>query len=96
MGIYVIGELELAAQLSRGSLISVTGTNGKTTTVSLLGEIFANSGKVTHVVGNIGYPFSLASLIRRKEDVIVCEPFPLTGLDRFLKPLCSHALALLV
>ena len=73
MGIYVIGELELAAQLSRGTLISVTGTNGKTTTVSLLGEIFANSGKVTHVVGNIGYPFSLASLVSRKEDVIVCE-----------------------
>ena len=73
MGIYVIGELELAAQLSRGTLVSVTGTNGKTTTVSLLGEIFANSGKVTHVVGNIGYPFSLASLISRKEDVIVCE-----------------------
>ena len=73
MGIYVIGELELAAQLSRGTLVSVTGTNGKTTTVSLLGEIFANSGKVTHVVGNIGYPFSLASLVSRKEDVIVCE-----------------------
>ena len=72
-GIYVIGELELAAQLSRGTLIAVTGTNGKTTTVSLLGEIFTNSGKVTHVVGNIGYPFSLASLISRKEDVIVCE-----------------------
>ena len=73
MGIYVIGELELAAQLSRGTLVSVTGTNGKTTTVSLLGEIFVNNGKVTHVVGNIGYPFSLASLISRKEDVIVCE-----------------------
>ena len=73
MGIYVIGELELAAQLSRGTLVSVTGTNGKTTTVSLLGEIFANNGKVTHVVGNIGYPFSLAALISRKEDVIVCE-----------------------
>ena len=68
MGIYVIGELELAAQLSRGTLISVTGTNGKTTTVSLLGEIFANSGKVTHVVGNIGYPFSLASLVSRKDN----------------------------
>ena len=69
MGIYVIGELELAAQLSRGTLVAVTGTNGKTTTVSLLGEIFANSGKVTHVVGNIGYPFSLASLISRQEDL---------------------------
>ena len=73
MGIYVIGELELAAQLSRGTLLSVSGTNGKTTTVSLLGEIFANSGKVTHVVGNIGYPFSLAALVSRPEDVIVCE-----------------------
>ena len=73
MGIYVIGELELAAQLSAGTLVAVTGTNGKTTTVSLLGEIFANSGKITHVVGNIGYPFSLAALISRKEDVLVCE-----------------------
>ena len=73
MGIYVIGELELAAQLSRGTLVAVTGTNGKTTTVSLLGEIFANSGKVTHVVGNIGYPFSLAALVSRPEDVVVCE-----------------------
>ena len=73
MGLYVIGELELAAQLSRGTLTAVSGTNGKTTTVSLLGEIFANSGKVTHVVGNIGYPFSLAALVSRPEDVIVCE-----------------------
>ncbi len=73
MGIYVIGELELAAQLSRGVLTAVSGTNGKTTTVSLLGEMFANAGKVTHVVGNIGYPFSLAALVSREEDVIVCE-----------------------
>ncbi len=73
MGLYVIGELELAAQLSRGTLVAVTGTNGKTTTVSLLGEIFTNAGKVTHVVGNIGYPFSLAALVSRREDVVVCE-----------------------
>lgn len=72
-GIYVIGELELAAQLSQGTLVAVSGTNGKTTTVSLLGEIFANSGKVTHVVGNIGYPFSLAALVSKKEDMIICE-----------------------
>jgi len=72
-GLYVIGELELAYQLSQGTLISVSGTNGKTTTVSLLGEIFQNSGKRTHVVGNIGYPYSLAALESRKEDVVVCE-----------------------
>ncbi len=73
MGLYVTGELELAFQLSHGTLVAVSGTNGKTTTVSLLGEIFRNSGQVTHVVGNIGYPYSLASLVSRREDVIVCE-----------------------
>ena len=73
MGLYVIGELELASQLSRGTLIAVSGTNGKTTTVSLLGEIFRNSGKVTHVVGNIGYPYSLAALVSKPDDVTVCE-----------------------
>ena len=73
MGIYVTGELELAFQLSRGTLVAVTGTNGKTTTVSLLGEIFRNAGKMTHVVGNIGYPYSLAAMTARKEDVVVCE-----------------------
>lgn len=72
-GIYVVGELELAYQLSRGNLVAVTGTNGKTTTVSLLGEIFRNAGKVTHVVGNIGYPYSLAAMVSKKEDVVVCE-----------------------
>ena len=73
MGIYVVGELELAYQLSMGTLVAVTGTNGKTTTVSLLGEIFRNAGKIAHVVGNIGYPYSLAALVSKAEDVIVCE-----------------------
>ncbi len=73
LGLYVIGELELAFQLSRGTLVAVSGTNGKTTTVSLLGEIFRNAGKMTHVVGNIGYPYSLAALVSRKDDVVVCE-----------------------
>ncbi len=72
-GIYVIGEVELAYQLTPGQLVAVTGTNGKTTTVSLLGEIFANAGKTTHVVGNIGYPYSLAGLTSKQDDVIVCE-----------------------
>ena len=72
-GIYVIGEVELAYQLTPGQMVAVTGTNGKTTTVSLLGEIFANAGKTTHVVGNIGYPYSLAGLSSKQDDMIVCE-----------------------
>ena len=39
LGIYVTGELEMAYQLSSGEMVAITGTNGKTTTVSLLGEI---------------------------------------------------------
>ena len=73
MGLYVTGELELASQLAKGSMVAVTGTNGKTTTVSLLGEIFRNAGKLTHVVGNIGYPYSAAALTSRSEDMFVCE-----------------------
>ena len=85
MGLYVTGELEVAWQLSRGQLVAVTGTNGKTTTVSLLGEIFRNAGRVTHVVGNIGYPYSLAALVSRDEDVVVCEvsSFQMETADEF-------------
>lgn len=73
MGIYVTGELELAYQLAQGDMVAVTGTNGKTTTVSLLGEMFRNAGRVTHVVGNIGYPYSAAALESKPEDMFVCE-----------------------
>lgn len=72
-GMDVTGELELAYQLAPGEMVAVTGTNGKTTTVSLLGEIFKNAGRVTHVVGNIGYPYSQAAYDARQEDMFVCE-----------------------
>ena len=72
-GVHVTGELEMAYQLSSGEMVAVTGTNGKTTTVSLLGEIFRNAGRVTHVVGNIGYPYSAAGLESRDDDMFVCE-----------------------
>ncbi len=52
----IMGELELAYRLSRGSYIAITGTNGKTTTTSLVGEILEKAGRETYVVGNIGYP----------------------------------------
>ena len=73
MGLEVIGELEMAFELSRGITVAVTGTNGKTTTVSLLGEMFKNAGKVAHVVGNIGYPYSAAGLESHDEGVMVTE-----------------------
>lgn len=54
VGIEVIGELELAYRLCKGNFIAITGTNGKTTTTALVGEIFKNACKETYVVGNIG------------------------------------------
>ena len=72
-GVPLIGELELGAQVSRAPLYAVTGTNGKTTTTTLIGEIFRNLGKTTYVVGNIGYPFTACALRCGEEAVAVAE-----------------------
>lgn len=53
-GAEVIGELEVAYRFGKGRYVALTGTNGKTTTTTLVGEIFEKSGRETHVVGNIG------------------------------------------
>jgi UDP-N-acetylmuramoylalanine--D-glutamate ligase len=55
-GIPVIGEVELAARYLKGQIVAITGSNGKTTTTALTGEIIAAGGKKTLVGGNIGTP----------------------------------------
>jgi UDP-N-acetylmuramoylalanine--D-glutamate ligase len=55
-GTPVIGEVELAARYLKGHIVAITGSNGKTTTTSLAGEIIAANGKHTLVGGNIGTP----------------------------------------
>ena len=55
-GIPVIGEVELAARYLKGNIVAITGSNGKTTTTSLAGEIIAAGGRQTLVGGNIGTP----------------------------------------
>ena len=55
-GIRVIGEIELSAQFVAGHVIAITGSNGKTTTTSLCGDILQAGGKKTLVGGNIGTP----------------------------------------
>ena len=72
-GIPVAGEIEIAYRGSKGELIAITGTNGKTTTVTLTGEIYKNAGRRTHVVGNIGTPYSGTVPGMRDDDVTVCE-----------------------
>jgi UDP-N-acetylmuramoylalanine--D-glutamate ligase len=56
MGEPVIGEIELAAEFISGPVVAITGSNGKTTTTTLVGEILSKSGKKTLVGGNIGTP----------------------------------------
>lgn len=57
-GIPVWGEIELAYVCGKGDVLGITGTNGKTTTTSLLGEIMKNARDSVFVVGNIGTPYT--------------------------------------
>jgi UDP-N-acetylmuramoylalanine--D-glutamate ligase len=81
----IIGELELAARFIRGQILAVTGSNGKTTTTSLLGEILEKSGMPTQVGGNIGVP--VVALIEESTDetwnVLEVSSFQLETTEQF-------------
>jgi len=72
-GITVLGELELAWRMLPNEFIAVTGTNGKTTTVELIGHIHREAGLAVEVAGNVGT--ALSGLVGRIEEraVVVCE-----------------------
>ena len=74
-GIGIIGEIELAWQHEKGRVIGITGTNGKTTTTSLLGEIMRAylGGDRAFTVGNIGHPYTEEVLNSTPETVSVIE-----------------------
>lgn len=57
-GIPVTGEIELAYSFDKGTVIAITGTNGKTTTTALVGAIVSAWNKDTYIVGNIGNPYT--------------------------------------
>ena len=65
-GAEVVGEVELAARFMRGRIVAITGTNGKTTTTSLIGEVLKDAGLTVQVGGNIGTP--LISLVESSSD----------------------------
>ncbi len=72
-GVSVIGEIELAGRFLPGPIVAITGSNGKTTTTTLAGEIMTAAGFPALVGGNIGTPaISLAERVR-PETVIVLE-----------------------
>jgi UDP-N-acetylmuramoylalanine--D-glutamate ligase len=56
LGMRIIGEMELGSQYLQGEIIAITGSNGKTTTTTLMGEILKAAGRPTLVGGNIGTP----------------------------------------
>lgn len=72
-GVEIIGELELAYRCARGTFVAITGTNGKTTTTALTGEIFKRAGKNTEVVGNIGVPAIAKVLDATDETLFITE-----------------------
>lgn len=67
------GEIELAYSFAKGRLIAITGTNGKTTTTALTGEIMKNYFKDVRVVGNIGIPYTSEAATMTDETVTVAE-----------------------
>ena len=69
----VLAEIELAYRCFAGTVAAITGTNGKTTTTTLLTEICKNAGRTATAVGNIGVPFSGICMGARMEDIAVCE-----------------------
>lgn len=69
----VWGEIELAYRLAKGRVVAITGTNGKTTTTTLVGKIMKNYFDSVFVVGNIGSPYTEASLETLDDTVTVAE-----------------------
>ena len=72
-GVTILGEIELAYQLSKGKIIAITGTNGKTTTTALVGEIMRSFYSDVKVVGNIGIPYTGVARETGEDTVVVAE-----------------------
>ena len=87
------GEIELAYAFSRGRVVAITGTNGKTTTTTLVGQIMNAYYQSVYVVGNIGNPYTDVALETKPETVVVAEisSFQLETIHTF-KPAVSAIL----
>jgi UDP-N-acetylmuramoylalanine--D-glutamate ligase len=84
-GIDVVGELELAWRAIPNRFVAVTGTNGKTTTVELLGHLYRTAGEPVAVAGNVGTPLSSLAGEVAADATVVCEAssFQLEDADAF-------------
>lgn len=84
-GVKIWGEIELAYAFSKGDVLAITGTNGKTTTTALTGEIMKNYVDDVRVVGNIGIPYTSMAGSMTDETVTVAEisSFQLETVEHF-------------
>ena len=73
LGIEIWGEIELAYRCGKGRVFAITGTNGKTTTTALVGEIFRTYYDSVFVVGNIGLPYTEYALEMTDDSVTAAE-----------------------
>lgn len=84
-GLKILTEVELSYLVSEAPIIGVTGTNGKTTVTSLIGDIFQKSRLVGRMSGNIGYVASKVAQEVTKDDYLVTElsSFQLLGIEQY-------------
>ncbi len=84
-GLALWSEIELAYETSKGRVLAITGTNGKTTTTALLGKIMQDACPSVFVVGNIGTPYTSKSLEMQENTVTVAEvsSFQLETIENF-------------
>jgi len=84
-GLEVVSEIEAASWYCKGKVIAITGTNGKTTTTTLIGEMFKDAGYKTFICGNIGIAFSDIVEETDERSIVVLETssFQLDNIKKF-------------
>ncbi|EGV15050.1 UDP-N-acetylmuramoyl-L-alanine--D-glutamate ligase [Streptococcus infantis X] len=84
-GIPVLTEVELAYLISEAPIVGITGSNGKTTTTTMIGEVLTAAGQNGLLSGNIGYPASQVAQTATDKDTLVMElsSFQLMGIQEF-------------
>ncbi|MDN6770498.1 MAG: UDP-N-acetylmuramoyl-L-alanine--D-glutamate ligase [Lactococcus sp.] len=85
LGIPVITEVELAYLISESPIVGITGTNGKTTTTTMIAEILNADGQVAKLSGNIGFPASDVAASSSSDERLIMElsSFQLMGIETF-------------
>lgn len=84
-GLPVLTEVELAYLVSEAPIIGITGSNGKTTTTTMIAEVLNSDGRAAHLSGNIGFPASEVAPKMKTTDTMVMElsSFQLMGVQHF-------------